>query len=63
MLIQGVIPEIMAHTISKLVTGDLDAASIIVGSHNWIVSASELEIFYLPMAGTIVDAINQKIMA
>jgi 2-oxoisovalerate dehydrogenase E1 component len=52
----------MAHTISELAFDDLDAAPIVVGSRNWIVPAYELENFYFPQAGWIIDAIDQKIV-
>ncbi len=52
----------MAQTITELAFDDLDAPPVVVGSRNWIIPAHEMEEYFFPQPGWIVDAIHQKIM-
>ncbi|MCL6591278.1 MAG: dehydrogenase [Firmicutes bacterium] len=52
----------MAQTISELAFDDLDAPPVVVGSRNWITPAYELEQYFFPQPGWIVDAIHEKIL-
>ncbi|NSW94488.1 MAG: dehydrogenase, partial [Bacteroidales bacterium] len=52
----------MAQTITELAFDDLDAPPVVVGSRNWIIPAHEMEQYFFPQAGWIIDAIHQKIM-
>ena len=52
----------LAHTVTELAFDYLDAPPVTVGSRNWITPAFELEQYFFPQAGWIIDAIHQKIM-
>ena len=52
----------MAETICELTFDYLDAPPIVVGSHNWITPAYELEEYFFPQPEWIIDAIHEKIM-
>jgi 2-oxoisovalerate dehydrogenase E1 component len=52
----------MAQTITELAFDFLDAPPVVVGSRNWITPAFEMEEFFFPQPGWILDAIHEKIM-
>ncbi|MCK4856159.1 MAG: dehydrogenase, partial [Bacteroidales bacterium] len=52
----------MAQNITEMAFDDLDAPPVVVGSRNWIIPAHELEDYFFPQAGWIVDAIHEKIL-
>ena len=52
----------MAQTITELAFDDLDAPPVVVGSRNWITPAYELEEYFFPQPGWIVDAIHEKLV-
>ena len=52
----------MAQTITELAFDYLDAPPVVVGSRNWITPAYEMEEYFFPQPGWILDAIHQKIM-
>lgn len=52
----------MAQTISELAFDYLDAPPVVVGARNWITPAFELEKFFFPQPGWIIDAIHEKIL-
>jgi 2-oxoisovalerate dehydrogenase E1 component len=52
----------MARNITELAFDYLDAPPVVVGARNWIVPAHELEDYYFPQAGWIIDAIHQRII-
>jgi 2-oxoisovalerate dehydrogenase E1 component len=52
----------MARNITDLAFDYLDAPPVVVGSRNWIVPAHELEDYYFPQPGWIIDAIHQRIV-
>jgi len=52
----------MAQTIADLAFDELDAPPVVVGSHNWITPAHELEHFFFPQPDWIIDAIHERIM-
>ena len=52
----------MAQTITELAFDHLDAPPVVVGSRNWITPAHEMEEYFFPQPGWIIDAIHQRIM-
>ncbi len=52
----------MAQTITELAFDHLDAPPVVVGSRNWITPAFEMEEYFFPQPGWILDAINEKII-
>jgi len=52
----------MAQTITELAFDYLDAPPVVVGSRNWIIPAFEMEEYFFPQPGWILDAIHQKIV-
>lgn len=52
----------MAQTITELAFDYLDAPPVVVGSRNWITPAYEMEQYFFPQPGWIIDVINEKIM-
>jgi 2-oxoisovalerate dehydrogenase E1 component len=52
----------MAQTITELSFDYLDAPPVVIGSRNWITPAFEMEEYFFPQPGWIVDAFHQKIM-
>ncbi|MFC2115946.1 thiamine pyrophosphate-dependent enzyme [Bacteroidota bacterium] len=52
----------MAQNITEMCFDDLDAPPVVVGSRNWIIPAHELEDYFFPQAGWIVDAFHEKIL-
>jgi 2-oxoisovalerate dehydrogenase E1 component len=52
----------MAQTITELAFDYLDAPPVVVGSRNWITPAYEMEEYFFPQPGWILDAINEKII-
>jgi 2-oxoisovalerate dehydrogenase E1 component len=52
----------MAQTITELAFDYLDAPPVVVGSRNWITPAYEMEEFFFPQPGWILDAIHEKIL-
>jgi 2-oxoisovalerate dehydrogenase E1 component len=52
----------MAQTITELAFDYLDAPPIVVGSRNWITPAFEMEEYFFPQPGWIIDAIHEKII-
>ena len=52
----------MAQTITELAFDYLDAPPVVVGSRNWITPAFEMEEYFFPQPGWIIDAIHEKIM-
>ena len=52
----------IASSVADLAFDYLDAPPVVVGARNWIVPAHELEDYYFPQAGWIVDAIHQRIL-
>jgi 2-oxoisovalerate dehydrogenase E1 component len=52
----------MAQTITELAFDYLDAPPVVVGARNWIIPAHEMENYFFPQAGWILDAINEKII-
>ena len=52
----------MAQTITELAFDYLDAPPVVVGSRNWITPAFEMEEYFFPQSGWIIDAIHEKIM-
>ncbi len=52
----------MAQTITELAFDWLDAPPVVVGSRNWITPAYEMEEYFFPQPGWIIDAIHQKIV-
>ncbi len=52
----------MAHTITELAFDQLDAPPVVVGSRNWIVPAYEMEEYFFPQPGWIIDAIHERIL-
>lgn len=52
----------MAQTITELCFDHLDAPPVVVGSRNWITPAFEMERYFFPQPGWIIDAINEKIV-
>ncbi len=52
----------MAQTVTELCFDYLDAPPVVVGSRNWITPAFEMEKYFFPQPGWIIDAINEKII-
>jgi 2-oxoisovalerate dehydrogenase E1 component len=52
----------MARNITEFAFDYLDAPPVVVGAPNVISPCPELENFYYPQAGWIIDAINEKIL-
>ena len=52
----------MAQTITELAFDYLDAPPVVVGSRNWIIPAYEMEEYFFPQPGWILDAIHEKIV-
>ena len=52
----------MAQTITELAFDYLDAPPVVVGSRNWIVPAYELENWFFPQPGWLLDAIHERII-
>jgi 2-oxoisovalerate dehydrogenase E1 component len=52
----------MAQTITELTFDWLDAPPVVVGSRNWITPAYEMEQYFFPQPGWMIDAIHEKIM-
>jgi len=52
----------MAQTITELAFDYLDAPPVVVGSRNWITPAFEMEEYFFPQPGWIIDAIHEKII-
>jgi 2-oxoisovalerate dehydrogenase E1 component len=52
----------MAQTITELAFDHLDAPPVVVGSRNWITPAFEMEEYFFPQPGWIIDAIHEKII-
>jgi len=52
----------MARNITELAFDYLDAPAMVVGSRNWITPAYELEDYFFPQAGWIIDAIHTGIL-
>jgi 2-oxoisovalerate dehydrogenase E1 component len=52
----------MAQTITELAFDYLDAPPVVVGSRNWITPAYEMEEFFFPQPGWILDAIHERIL-
>ncbi len=52
----------MAQTITELAFDYLDAPPVVIGSRNWIIPAFEMEEYFFPQPGWIIDAFHQKIM-
>ncbi|MGQ9619690.1 MAG: alpha-ketoacid dehydrogenase subunit alpha/beta [Bacteroidales bacterium] len=52
----------MAQTITELAFDYLDATPVVVGSRNWIVPAYEMEKYFFPQPGWIIDAIHTRIL-
>jgi 2-oxoisovalerate dehydrogenase E1 component len=52
----------MAQTITELAFDYLDAPPVVVGSRNWITPAYEMEEYFFPQPGWILDAINERIL-
>ncbi len=52
----------MAQTITELAFDWLDAPPVVVGSRNWITPAYEMEEYFFPQPGWIIDAIHQRIV-
>jgi 2-oxoisovalerate dehydrogenase E1 component len=52
----------MAQTITELAFDYLDAPPVVVGSRNWITPAYEMEEFFFPQPGWIIDAIHERII-
>jgi 2-oxoisovalerate dehydrogenase E1 component len=51
-----------ASEVTQLAFDYLDAPPVVVGSRNWIIPAHELENYFFPQAGWIIDAIHQRIL-
>ena len=52
----------MAQTITELAFDHLDAPPVVVGSRNWITPAYEMEEYFFPQPGWILDAIHEKMI-
>lgn len=52
----------LARTVTEMAFDYLDAPPVVVGARNWIVPAYELENYFFPQAGWIIDAIHQRIL-
>lgn len=52
----------IAQTVTELAFDYLDAPPVVVGSRNWITPAHEMEEFFFPQPGWIIDAIHEKIV-
>lgn len=52
----------MAQTITELAFDHLDAPPVVVGSRNWITPAYEMEEYFFPQPGWILDSIHEKII-
>ncbi|MFH0762232.1 MAG: thiamine pyrophosphate-dependent enzyme [Bacteroidota bacterium] len=52
----------MAQTITELAFDYLDAPPVVVGSRNWITPAYELETYFFPQPGWILDAIHDRLI-
>ncbi|HOW10062.1 MAG TPA: thiamine pyrophosphate-dependent enzyme [Bacteroidales bacterium] len=52
----------MAQTVTELAFDYLDAPPVVVGSRNWIIPAHEMETYFFPQPGWIIDAIHEKII-
>jgi 2-oxoisovalerate dehydrogenase E1 component len=52
----------LAQTITELSFDYLDAPPTVVGSRNWITPAYEMEEFFFPQPGWILDAIHERIV-
>ena len=52
----------MAQTITEMAFDYLDAPPVVVGSRNWITPAYEMEEYFFPQPGWIIDAVHQKIL-
>jgi 2-oxoisovalerate dehydrogenase E1 component len=60
--VRGSFLKEMAQTITELAFDELDAPPVTVGSRNWIVPAHEMEPYFFPQPGWIIDAIHEKII-
>lgn len=52
----------VAQNISELAFDYLDAPPVVVGARNWITPASELEDYFFPQPGWMIDAIHEKLL-
>ena len=52
----------LAANITEFCFDYLDAPPVVIGSKNWITPAFELEKYFFPQPGWIIDAVHQKIM-
>lgn len=52
----------MAQTVTALCFDYLDAPPVVIGSRNWITPAYEMERYFFPQPGWIIDGINEKII-
>ena len=59
---RGSFTKEMAQTITELAFDYLDAPPVVVGSRNWIIPAFEMEEYFFPQPGWIIDSIHEKIM-
>ncbi|MBN1821540.1 MAG: dehydrogenase, partial [Prolixibacteraceae bacterium] len=52
----------LASNITELTFDYLDAPPVVVGSRNWIIPAHELENYFFPQPGWLLDAIHKRIV-
>ncbi len=59
---RGNVMHNIAANLTQLCFDDLDAPPAIVGSHNWVSPAAELETKFFPQVSWILDTIHERIM-
>ena len=59
---RGCVMHTVANNLTQFCFDDLDAPPVVVGSHNWITPAAELEAMFFPQPAWLVDAIHERIL-
>jgi len=53
---------IIAANLTQLCFDDLDAPATVIGAHNWVSPAAELDAKFFPQVSWILDTIHERIM-
>lgn len=59
---RGNIMHNIASNLTQLAFDYLDAPPVVVGSHNWVTPAAELEEMFFPQSASFLDAIHERIL-
>jgi 2-oxoisovalerate dehydrogenase E1 component len=52
----------VASNLTQLCFDDLDARPVVMGSHNGITPAAELEALFFPQVSWVLDAVHERIL-